>query len=81
MAELNAARNTSIGLKTYNQSNIEPLSKCKVKIRHNDKCVKWRSFVVPGDGQALLGMPDMELLSIIRVLYETVDKKNNWQEV
>ena len=43
------------------QSIIEQLSVCTVKIRHKDKCPKCRFFVVPGDGQALLEMPDIEL--------------------
>ena len=68
MAVLNAKINRSIVLKTYNQSNIEQLSRCLVKKRHNDKCVKCRFFVMPGNDLALLGMPDIELLNIIRVI-------------
>ena len=39
MVEFNATIKMSIVLKTHNQSNIEQLSRCSVKIRHNDKCV------------------------------------------
>ena len=67
MAELNATINKSIILKTYNQSNIEQLVRCLVKIRHIDKCVKCR-FLVPSDCPALLGIPDIELLGIIRFM-------------
>ena len=63
-------------LKTYKQSNIE-LGRCSVRIRHNDKCVKCRFLVVPGDGPALLGMPDIELFGIIRVMCGTIDNKTN----
>ena len=38
MVELNATRNKSIVLKTYNQPNVDQLGGCAVKIRHNDKC-------------------------------------------
>ena len=50
MADLNATINKSIVLKTYNQSNIEQLSRFTVKVRHNDKCVRCRFFEVPGVG-------------------------------
>ena len=32
---------------------------------------------MPGDGPALLGMLDIELLSIIRIMYETIYNKTN----
>ena len=60
--------NKSIVLKTYNHSNIEQLSRSSVRIIHNAKYIKCRFFVVPGDGPALLGMPHVELLNIIRVM-------------
>ena len=77
MAELNAKINRSIMLKTYNQSNIEQLCRYSVRIGHNDKCIECRFFVVPDNGPALLGMPDVELLSIIRVICEALDNKIN----
>ena len=49
MAEPNATINRTIVLKTYNQSDIEWLGRCSVKISQNDKCVTGcRFFVVPG---------------------------------
>ena len=39
------------------------------KIKTQDKCVRCRFFVVPADGLALLGMPDIELLSILRITF------------
>ena len=62
-------------LKTYNQPNLEQHSKCSIKIRYNFKCVKYTFFVVPGNGSAFLWMSDIELLSIIRVMCETIDNK------
>ena len=41
------------------------------KDKTKDKGVKCKFFVVPGDGQALLRIPDIELLDIIRVMCET----------
>ena len=75
MAELNTTINKSLVLKTYDQLNIEQLSGYSVKIRHNDKCVECRFFVEPGDGPELLRIPDIELLGMIRVMCETIDKK------
>ena len=65
MAELNTTVNRSIMLETYNQSNIEQLSRSSVRIRHNDKCVKHPFFVVPGDGSVLLEIHNIELPSTI----------------
>ena len=68
MVELNATIDKSVVLKTYNQSNKEQLGRCLIKIRHNDRCVKCRFFLVPGDDPALISMPDMEFLGIITVI-------------
>ena len=38
-----------------------------VKIRHKRKCVKCRFFVVTDDSPKLLGMPDKELPSLLRI--------------
>ena len=54
------------------QSNIEQLCVCAVKIRHKNKCVKYRFFVVPGDSPIMLGMPDIELLNILRITCDTI---------
>ena len=54
---------------------MEQLSRCTVKIRHNDKSDKCRFCVVPGDSPALLRMRYIELLSIIRIICETMGIK------
>ena len=77
MMELNAKISKSLVLKTFNESNIEQLGRCSVRIRHNNKCAKCRFFIVPGDGPALLRMPDIELLGIIRVMCERIGNKAN----
>ena len=40
---------------------------CTAKIRKKDKSIKYRFFVVPGNGPALFAMPDIKLLSMITV--------------
>ena len=34
---------------------------------------KWEFFVVPGNGQPLLGMPDIETLGVLTVICNTID--------
>ena len=41
---LNTTINKSVPLITYNQSNVEQLGRCTIKIRHNDNYVKYRFF-------------------------------------
>ena len=42
---------------------------CKVKKQHNKK---GNFFVAPGNGQALLGMPDIEILDILTINCNTI---------
>ena len=44
-----------------------------VRLRHKDKNVKCRFFVVPGDILTLLGMPDIELVNILKIICEVID--------
>ena len=46
---------------------------CKVKLQHNNKQKLCKFFVVPGNGQALLGMPDIDTLNIITINFNTID--------
>ena len=54
-----ATRNENIILKTYNRTTITQFGICKVKIEYNKKHKICNFFAVPGNGQALLGMPDI----------------------
>ena len=36
---------------------------------------KYIFFVVPGDGDALLGMPNIEVLNILQINYNTIGTK------
>ena len=51
---------------------IEELGVCTVRLIHRDKNAKCRFFVVPGDDPALLGMTDIELLNILKVMCEVI---------
>ena len=73
LVELNATTNKSTALKTFNQPIIEKHSRWSLKIRHNDKCVKCRFYVVPLGGPVLLGMPDIKLLEILMIMCEEID--------
>ena len=64
----------SVVLKLYNESDVEQLGMCTVKLRHKDKNVKSRFFVVPGDSTALLGMPDIKLLSLLWITHDVIVK-------
>ena len=55
-------------LRTHNHIPITQLSRCRVDIENNDTCKMCIFFVVPGNREALLGMPDIELLSIINII-------------
>ena len=54
---LAAKKDTKIKLKMYNQSTIMQLEICRVTLENNNKCKLCNLFVVPGNRQALLGMP------------------------
>ena len=67
---LRSIKNNSVVLKIYNQSNIEQFGMCTVRIRH--KIARCSFIVVPEDSQVLLGMPDIELLDILKITYVVV---------
>ena len=54
---------------------ITQLGMCKVKIEHNNKQKIIYFFAVSGNGQVLLGMPDIEILNILTVNYNTIGTK------
>ena len=70
---LHATKNNLVVLKKDNQSNIEQIGVCTVKLRYKDKITRYRFFVVPGDGPALLGMPEIELLGILKIMCDVIE--------
>ena len=54
----------NIKLKTYNGMHITQLGNCAVHIKFKNVKKRCVFSVVPGSGQALLGMPDMAALDI-----------------
>ena len=58
--------------KTYNCTTIAQLGGCNVKIESNNKCIMCIFFVVLGDREVLLGMPDIELLNILNINCNTI---------
>ena len=86
IATLQATKNNSVILKTYRQSNIEQLGMYIVRFIHKNKIAKCRFFVVSGDGSALLGLPDIKLLDILKIICETMedqqaDKRFDFQTI
>ena len=63
-----------INPKTYNSSNIEQLDVRSVWLRHKDKVVRCRFFVVTGTSPALLGKLDIELLELLKIVCEVLDQ-------
>ena len=59
-------------LRMGNRTTIIQLEICSVVIENNNKCTKCIFFVVSGDGDALLGMPDIELLNILQINCNTI---------
>ena len=64
---LQSTKNNSLVPKSYSQSDIEQLGVCTVRLRHKDKIARCRFFIVPGDSPVLLGMPDLELLDVLKI--------------
>ena len=65
--QLAAIKNKHILLKTYNKTTITQLGMCMVLVEHKNNKKKCKFFVVSGNGQAFLGMPDTDTLYIIKI--------------
>ena len=50
---------------------------CKVKLEHNNIQKMCKFFVVPGNRQALLGMPDIDRLNIMKINCNTIGTHRN----
>ena len=59
--------------KMYNKTTITQLGTCQVVIKHKNNKKSCQFFVVPGDGQALLGLPDTDVLNIININIDSID--------
>ena len=75
--QLVATRNNNIQLQTQNRTTITQLGIFKVKIVYNNKHRICNFFVVQVDGQALLGMPDIETLGIIAINSNKIDAQDS----
>ena len=65
-------KNSAVVLKTCNSSNIEHLSICTVKLQHKSNVVRCCLFVAPGNGPVPFGMPDIEVLGILKITCEVI---------
>ena len=65
--QLAATKIENILLKMYNRTSITQLGTCTVEVEHKNNRKKCNFFVVPGNRQALLGMPDTDVLNIIKI--------------
>ena len=66
-------KNDVITLKTYNQYNIKQSCMFTVRLMQRDKIARCRFFVVPGDDNTLLGIADIELVCILKIMCEVVE--------
>ena len=73
--QLKRSIKSNIKLKTYNGMQIEQLGMCAVTIKFKDLKKQCVCFVVPGNGQALLGMPDTAALNIINLNIDSIQKE------
>ena len=71
MEELKKSIKNHIRLCTYNKTNITQLGACAVIIKFKN-IKKHVFFVVLGNGQALLGMPDTSSLNTINVNIDSI---------
>ena len=65
--QLATTKNKHVILKAYNKTTISQLGTCTVLIQHKSNKKRCKFFVVPGNGQALLGMPDTDVLNKINI--------------
>ena len=72
--QLKGSIKSNIKLKTYNRTHITQLSTCAVIIKFKNFKKQCVFFVVPGNGQALLGMPDTAALNIINLNIDSIQR-------
>ena len=59
----------------YNKITLTLLGKCIVEIEHKNNRETCRVFVVPRNGQVLLGIPDTDVLNITNIIYAEYQRK------
>ena len=64
----------------YNKTAMAQLGTCTVIIKYKDNKKKCEFFLVPGNGQALLGMPDIAALNIIHVNIDSIEAASTQKE-
>ena len=62
-----AAMKNNIKLRTYIYTTITQFGRCTVRIENNNKIKVCSFFVLPGNRQPLLGMPDIKTLGILTI--------------
>ena len=70
--QLGATKDAKVKLNTYNHTTITQLGRCKLKIENNNKFKTCIFFAVLGDEEALLGIPDREMLNILNINCNTI---------
>ena len=73
--QLKRSIKSNIKLKTYSGMQIEQLGTCTVTIKFKDLKKQCVFFVVPGNGQALLRMPNTVALNIINLNIDSIQKE------
>ena len=73
--QLKRSIRNNIKLKTYNATQIKELGMCMATIKFKNCKKKYVFFVVPGNGQALLGIPDTVALNIINLNIDSIQKE------
>ena len=73
--QLKSSIKNNIKLKTYNGMKIEQLGTCTAIIKFKNFKKKCVFFVVPGNSQALLGLPDTAALNIINLNIDSIQKE------
>ena len=71
--QLHGTKNNNVLLRTYDNSNIERLGICAVKLRHKNNVTKCR-FIVVSDNDPVLLM-DIEVIDILQITCEVLDDK------
>ena len=64
----------------YNKTVITQLGTCMVIIYYKDKKKKCEFFVVPRNGQVLLGMPDTAALNVSNLNIDSTEAVSTWKE-